>query len=113
MARKKVPFQSWESKADGGIEKRYFRLGATIMSSEAMLSLSNAAFRVYCHMRIESGGKQTFKFPYSRYRAFMSRPTFIKAKYELEQKGFIETLENNRNRRMANVYSFSEKWKQN
>ncbi len=111
MARKKVPFQPWESRADGGIEKRYFRLGATIMASEAMLSLSNSAFRVYCHMRIESGGKQSFSFPYSKYKIFMSRPTFIAARNELQEKGFIDVVQNNKNLRKANTYCFSEKWK--
>lgn len=113
MARiKKVPFQAWESRAEGGIEKRYYRMGATIMASEAMLSLSNSAFRVYSHMRLESGGKRSFKFPYSKYKIFMTRPTFVKARDELVQRGFIEIVQNNKNLRQANIYCFSEKWKQ-
>lgn len=112
MARtKKTPFQPWESRAEGGVEKRYIRLGATIMASEAMLSLSSSAFRVYCHMRIESGGKRSFKFPYSKYKIFMTRPTFIKARDELVEKGFIDVVQNNQNLRKANIYCFSERWK--
>ncbi|MEY8413593.1 hypothetical protein AALB51_20455 [Lachnospiraceae bacterium 62-26] len=111
MARKKVPFQAWESRADGGYEKRYFRLGATIMASEAMLSLSNSAFRVYCHMRITSGGKRSFTFPYSKYKIFMTRPTFVKARDELVEKGFVDVVQNNKNLRKANIYCFSERWK--
>lgn len=109
---RKVPFQPWESKADNGVEKRYFRLGASIMASEAMRSLSSSAFKIYCYMRIESAGKREFRFPHCKYRTFMSKPTFFKARDELVEKGFIEIIKNNRNRRMANVYSFSEKWKE-
>lgn len=108
---RKVPFQPWEGKTDNGIEKRYFRLGASIMASEAMLSLSSSAFRVYCHMRIESGGKRSFKFPYSKYKIFMARPTFVKARDELVEKGFIDVIQNNKNLRKANIYAFSERWK--
>lgn len=113
MARtKKVPFQPWESRNVDGAEKRYFRLGATIMASEAMLSLSSSAFRVYCHMRLESGGKKSFRFPFNKYKIFMTRPTFVKARDELIEKGFVETVQNNKNLRKANIYCFSEKWKQ-
>ena len=112
MARvKKTPFQLWESKADGGIEKRYFRLGATIMASEAMRGLSSSAFKIYCYMRIESGGKREFRFPHCKYQSFMSKPTFFKARDELVQKGFVDIVRNNRNLRQANIYAFSDRWK--
>lgn len=112
MARtKKTPFAPWESKADGGMEKRYFRTGATIMASEAMRGLSSSAFKIYFYMRIESGGKREFKFPYTKYSSFMSKPTFFKARDELVERGFIDIMQNNRNLRQANIYAFSERWK--
>lgn len=44
MARNKVtPFEQWETTKADGIEKRYFRLGATLMASEKMRSLSPSA----------------------------------------------------------------------
>lgn len=114
MARKrKTPFAPWESKADDGIERRYFRLGATILASESMRGLSPSAFKIYCYMRIESAGKREFRFPHIKYQSYMSKPTFFKARDELVEKGFIEIAQNNRNLRQANVYRFSEKWKQN
>ncbi len=114
MARtKKVPFQPWESKADNGVEKRYIRLGNSQMVSEAMRGLSPSAFKIYCYMRIESAGKQEFRFPHCKYQSYMSKPTFFRARDELVTQGFIEIFQNNRNRRQANVYRFSEKWKQN
>lgn len=112
MARtKKTPFAPWETRSTDGIEKRYIRMGATIMASEAMRSLSSSAFRVYCYMRLESGGKKEFRFPHNKYRAYMSKPTFFKARDELVEKGFIDIVRNNKNLRQANDYAFSERWK--
>lgn len=111
--RKKItPFEPWETKHADGFEKRYFRLGASIMASKPMKDLSASAFRTYCYMRIESAGKRSFEFPNHKYISFMSRPTFFKALKELEQHGFIEVLQHNGNLRKSNVYMFSDKWKQ-
>ena len=115
MANKRnkiTPFEPWETKHSDGIERRYFRLGASIMASEPMRKLSSSAFKTYCYMRIESAGKKSFKFPHSKYKSFMSRPTFFRALKELEELGFIETVQHNRNLRKSNIYMFSDKWKQ-
>ena len=112
MARtKKTPFAPWESKADGGIEKRYFRMGATLMASEAMRGLSPSAFKIYCYMKIESGGKKEFCFPHTKYQSYMSKPSFFKARDELVEKGFVDVVQNNKNLRRANIYAFIERWK--
>lgn len=116
MSRKKsikyTPFKLWESSSPNGYERRYIRLSNTQMVSKAMKSLSPSAFRVYVNMRLESAGKMEFQFPFHKYRSYMSRPTFIKAVKELEEKGFIETIEHNANLRKANKYRFSDAWKQ-
>lgn len=112
MPRKKItPFEAWETKNDNGVEKRYFRMGASLMASEAMRNLSPSAFKVYCYMRIESAGNRSFKFPHAKYRSYMSKPTFQKAKQELVNKGFIDVIQNNKNLRQANIYAFSDRWK--
>ena len=41
----------------------------------------------------------------------MSKPTFLKAKQELIDKGFIDVVQNNKNLRRANIYAFSDRWK--
>lgn len=113
MARKKiVPFEPWESKDCNGFERRYFRLGISMMSSEAMRTLSPSAFKVYCYMRIESGGRRSFTFPHAKYRTFMSKPTFFKALTELQEHGFVDVIQHNKNLRKANIYAFSDRWKQ-
>ena len=112
MARKKItPFEPWETKNTDGVEKRYFRMGATLMASEQMRSLSPSAFKIYCYMRLESAGNRSFKFPHAKYRSYMSKPTFLKAKQELIDKGFIDVVQNNKNLRKSNIYAFSDRWK--
>ena len=112
MAKHRItPFEQWETKNDNGVEKRYFRMGATLMASEQMRSLSPSAFKTYCYMRIDSAGKRAFKFPHAKYRDYMSKPTFTKVKNELIAKGFIDEVQNNKNLRKANIYSFSDRWK--
>ena len=49
MAKYKItPFEQWETTNANGVEKRYFRMGATLMASEQMRSLSPSAFKIYC-----------------------------------------------------------------
>lgn len=108
---KKTPFEKWETKSADGIEKRYFRMGATLMASEPLRTLSPSAFKVLCFMKIESAGKRSFTYSNVKYRSFMSKPTFFKAIKELEEHGFIDVIQHNRNLRKANVYAFSERWK--
>ncbi|MDY5576137.1 MAG: hypothetical protein SPF70_01465 [Lachnospiraceae bacterium] len=112
MAKHKItPFEQWETTKVDGVEKRYFRMGATLMASEQMRSLSPSAFKIYCYMRLESGGSRSFKFPHAKYRSYMSKPTFLKAKQELIDKGFIDVVQNNKNLRKSNIYAFSDRWK--
>lgn len=111
MARtKRTPFNEWESRKADGIEKRYIRLGASKAAS--MIHLSDAAYRVFLCMMMESAGKREFEFPYSKYKAFAGKHKFLRVKQELIEQGFIEEVENNSNRRLPNIYCFSERWKQ-
>ncbi len=112
MARtKKVPFAPWETKASGGVEKRYCRMGNTQMCSEAMRNLSPAAFKVYWFMRLESAGKREFEFPHVKYASYMSKPTFFRVLKELQDSGFVDVVQRNKCVRQPNVYRFSDRWK--
>lgn len=108
--RKKTPFREWESTKENGIEKRYVRLASTKIAK--MHNLSSSAFKIFMFMCMESAGKQTFEFPRSKYKDFMSSSTFDSAKKELIERGFIEEIEKNQNLRKANVYKFSSGWKE-
>lgn len=109
--RKPTPFAPWESKAPNGIEKRYARMGNTQMCSDAMRKLSPSAFKIYWYMRLESAGKREFEFPHAKYASYMSKPTFFRCVRELEQAGFIQVVQHNKNLRIANLYRFVDGWK--
>lgn len=108
---KKVPFPSYQTRAPDGMEKRYIRLGDTLLLSAAMLSLRHLSFRIYVNMMLEAGGKAEFEFPYHKYKEYCSKDGFKNAVSELLQKGFIEVIENNKHRCKPNLYRFSDKWK--
>lgn len=106
---KRTPFREWETTKADGIEKRYIRLGAS--KAAAMIGLSDAAYRIFICMMMESGGKETFEFPYSKYQAYAGKHKFLNAKRELITAGFIDEVQNNANLRRPNVYKFSNRWK--
>ena len=108
---KKTPFPIWQSLKSNGIEDRYIRLGNSQLLHESMHDLTHTAFRVYVYMLLESGGKCEFTFPRKKYECFVSRGGASSAIKELEEKGFIETVQNNANLRKANIYRFSDRWK--
>jgi hypothetical protein len=109
--RKTTPFKPWETAAQGGIEKRYIRCGNSQMLHPAMRSLSANAFRIYLYMRLEAGGEREFVYTRSKYKDLCSNEAFQRAKNELIEKGFITVKENNAHRQKANIYEFSDKWK--
>lgn len=113
MARtKKTPFAPWQSCKDDGIEKRYIRLGNSLLLHPAVMELSDKAFRIYVHMLLEAEGKRTFVFPRQTYKRLAGNTTFQRAKNELIEKGFIREKQCNRNLRKPNEYEFLEDWKQ-
>lgn len=106
---KKVPFREWETTKENGIEKRYIRIGSTKLAR--MTELSSSAFKIFVCMCMESAGKESFEFPRSKYKDYMSSRTFEKVKTELIKKGYIEEIEQNKNLRKPNVYRFVSSWK--
>lgn len=108
---RKTPFNEWETIYQNGEEKRYMRMGNSQMTHPAFLDLSHPAVNVYIHMKIESGGKRVFEFPYSKYKVFISKQGFQTAKDELVKSGFIQIAEKNANLRKPNKYRFSTSWK--
>lgn len=109
--KKKTPFAPWESRDPYGIERRYFRMGATFMASKAVRGLSPSAFKILCFMKVESLGHREFEFPHNKFKDYMSKPTFYRVIEELETAGLIDVVARNKNLRIANRYAFSERWK--
>ena len=79
MARqKKTPFAPWETTASDGIEKRYTRLGNTLLYAPAFLQLSANAKQAYLYMKIESAGKREFTMPRSKQIRFTNKDSFLR-----------------------------------
>jgi len=76
---KKTPFKPWETKNADGMERRFIRMGNTQMCSERMRKLSSIAFKIYCYMKLESGGSKQFAFPHNKYASYVTKPTFFRA----------------------------------
>ena len=108
---KKTPFPEWQTLKPNGVEERYIRLGNSQMLHESMHKLSHAEYRLYTYMILESGGKREFQMPRSKYGRFLSSHGAQSAISGLEKKGFIDIIEKNGNLRKANVYRFSNRWK--
>ena len=111
---KKTPFKDWETNNISGNEKRYIRVASSQMNHRTYRALTkkngNAAI-LYHFMRMKAGGSREFVFPHSDYKDLMANGTFLSCKNLLIEYGFIDEVENNAHRMMANVYRFSERWK--
>jgi len=107
---KKTPFREWETTKKDGLERRYIRMGDTRMLHPSFQNLSHIARSVYIYMKLESGGKQIFEYPYSKYKKIVSKQGFQDAVKVLVESGFIEIVEKNGNLRKPNIYRFSPRW---
>jgi len=109
---KKVPFPPWFSKNSNGIEKRYIRLGTTMIHSDAWRDLSGPACKLMAAMMLEAGGKQRFQFPCNiAVKYGFSKSGFWRYRDQLIANGFIEVVANNKLQRRNNVYGFCCDWK--
>lgn len=123
MPRKKAisELKPWLSANPNNKEKRFIQVGNSFLFADAVKGnpekgiekLSDAAFRLYHCMCMESAGQRNFEFPEQTAKkyGFTNKDTFRRKVKELTDKGFIEIVENNRTCRKANVYRFSLKWK--
>ena len=108
MPRKNAPFKSYEGDKQ---KDKHIRKTATMMLSDNYLSLSNSAKVVYDYMKLWACGETEFEYSQSRALMYMSNKTFVKARDELEEKGFIEYVATNQYAHIPNKYKFSDKWK--
>jgi hypothetical protein len=108
---KPTPIPLWGTATDG-IEKKYTRLGVSLLAHEKVRMLPPNAFRVYVYMTLYCKGYQDFVMPYSLYRGFTTKPAFSRAIKELAKAGLIEVIEKNGNLRKPNKYRFSTQYRE-
>lgn len=107
MSRKTAPFHAYEGRKQ---KDKHIRLTEDMMLHKTYIDLSSSAKELYNYMKLWACGEIEFKYSISLAEKYMSRPTCIKAKKELEEKGFIEVVWSNKYSHLPNVYRFSSKW---
>lgn len=108
MSRKKAPFKDYEGSKQND---KHIRKTENMMLSDNYLKLSNSAKVVYDYMKLWACGDLEFQYAKSLAEKYMNGKTFLKAKDELIEKGFIEYVSGNRFAHIPNTYKFSSKWK--
>lgn len=109
----------------------FFPLRHSYITSPAVAKLPPAQFKmlIYCLMQTQAGdaratlikhGEESgreydihcFVFPDKQMRKYGLEPRHARpALNNLIDKGFIEKIEGNKDRRLVNVYQFTDKWK--
>ena len=88
-------------------DKHHFRMFNSLLMDTEFKRLSNSAKVLYTYMGLQSKGKAEFQFPQTAYIDFMTKPTFIKAKRELINGGYISER---REGYLTVYYRFSNEW---
>ena len=106
-------FKSYEGRKG---KDRHIRLTHDMLMHKACTSLSSSAFRLYCYMKLIACGNADFYFSYScavgDNKILGSKSTFINARNELIDKGFIDYMNSTsaKYKRETGYYIFSAKW---
>lgn len=108
MARTKAPFKLCEG---GKRNDKHIRLTSDMMMNKVYMELSDSAKTVYSYMKLYACGNDVFEYPVSLALKYTSKSTFLRAKDELIQNGFIEYEQNNRIARVKNKYKLSGEWR--
>ena len=115
MPRKKAisELKPWLSANPDNKEKRFIQKGNSFLFNSAVQDLTGNAYKLYDCLCMESAGKREFTFTLQTAKKYGRKHNGSLRRYiqELEDKGFIETVENNRSIRKPNVYRFSYAWK--
>lgn len=115
MVRRKktfVPFATYESRSKTGTEKGYVRLTPSQMYSDAVLDLSNGAYRVFVSMKLRAKGHREYVYTYDMATAdtSISRQTYLTTTKELIEVGLIEKIPTSAYE--PSRYRFISRWKE-
>lgn len=112
MGRHKKRLAFWESGQDQDGE-HFARIGKSLLRHEAFKALGASARLLYICMVEACAGEREFTFTVADYKACgFAMNTFLRAKEELIQAGFITVIESGRTTRTPNKYAFSNEWKE-
>ena len=86
----------------------FFRVYEPLLYSKAFLKLTPNARLLYMAMGLSAKGRERFTFPHSAYTKLVSKDSFVRARSQLIESGFIVEMERYRTR--PTVYSLSSDW---
>lgn len=105
---RRTPFKPYEGRKE---YDKHIRITKDMMLSEVYMNLSYSSKMVYNFMKLWSCGKLEFKYSWSLASKYIgSNVTYIKAKDELIEKGFIECIRTAKCSRHPNMYRFIHNW---
>ena len=102
-------FRNWEGERPKDI---HIRLTLSMMNSLVYKGLSSSARTLYAYMKMSAAGSNEFEYAASLINDVMSKPTFLRSRDELVEKGFIKYTNKNRAKYLREVakYEFSAAW---
>lgn len=113
MPRKKTgrTIVPWLTAKPDGREKRFIQVGNSLLLSKSFQALGPGPQHLYLCMAMESGGRQTFRFPRTTALKYGITPSSL-ARYvtKLEEKGFLQVYSRKR-LRQPNDYLFTLSWR--
>lgn len=93
-------------------DDKHLRLTKDMLLDPAYISLSASAKTLYSYMKLWACGRDTVVYAASVAKDIMARQTFVNARDELVEAGFIEYLNkySARDKKEAAEYAFSSQW---
>ncbi len=105
------PLKRWLTASSDCREKRFVRIGNTLLFDKKFISLSVGARYLYILAANEAAGSRDFQFPALKMKALrMKERTARKHFKEFIDAGFVELVQSGRNTRTPNDYRFSFHW---
>ena len=103
-------FKDWEGRRP---DDKHVRITKSMMDDTQFKMMSSSAIVLYLYMKGWAVSRDTVTYSASMASSFMSNKTFIRARNELVEKGFIEHTNAHltKAKNQAGMYKFSTRWR--
>ena len=111
MARKRRKLNQWETGKPEEIGEHFGRVSKSLLRHPSFIALGFSARLLYLCMVEACAGKPEFTFTAADYKACgVPKNTFLRAKKELIDGGFIRVICCGKTTRQPSKYAFSYEW---
>ena len=108
----KTPLNAWECYDPSQKDVHYLRISKSLLCSTMFVKLGYSARLLYVYMAEACAGKFEFSFAYGDYKKIgFTKTTFLKAKKELIDGGFLKVKKCGKTNRTPNIYQWCFDWK--